>query len=354
MTLTVATVVGARPQFVKAGVVSRALRRAGAQEVLIHTGQHFDPDMSGTFFTDLQLPEPAFNLGINSLGHGAMTGRMMEALEGILEAQRPDLLLVYGDTNSTLAGALVAAKLHIPIAHVEAGLRSFNRAMPEEVNRVLTDQVSRWLFAPTELAVECLAREGITSGVHLVGDVMMDAVLHFGDEAARRTSVLSDHGLLDGGYHLATMHRPANTDDPERLKAILGALCALDRRVVLPLHPRTRARVEACGLGSWLANPALTVLPPAGYLEMLMLERHAAAVITDSGGVQKEAYICRRPCFTLRSETEWQETVDSGWNQLVEPDQLIRAMSGFVPPPDWPPLYGDGRACDRIVDVLVQ
>lgn len=350
--MKILTVIGARPQFVKAAVVSRAVRDADLSEVLVHTGQHFDPEMSDTFFDELGLPAPGYNLGIHGLSHGAMTGRMMEAIEGIVLEVRPDLMLVYGDTNSTLAGALVAAKLGLPVAHVEAGLRSYNLAMPEEINRALTDRVSTYLFAPTPLAMQCLQREGIVDGVYLVGDVMMDAVVHHRERAIDRSGVVADHGLRDGEYYLATLHRPSNVDEPGRLRAVLDALLELDGEVAMPLHPRTRAQVMAHGLGDRLAEPQLRVLPPASYLDMLALEHGCRAVITDSGGVQKEAYMQRRPCFTLRSETEWQETVDAGWNRLVEPEDLASAILKFVEPGDWPELYGDGRAAGRIVRVI--
>ncbi|MEZ5411889.1 MAG: UDP-N-acetylglucosamine 2-epimerase (non-hydrolyzing) [Acidimicrobiales bacterium] len=350
--MRIMTVMGARPQFVKAAAVSRALASAGLSEVLVHTGQHFDPDMSDTFFDELGLPEPAYNLGVHGLNHGAMTGRMMEAIEGVMVEFRPDVMLVYGDTNSTLAGALVAAKLGVSVAHVEAGLRSYNLAMPEEINRALTDRISTFLFAPTPLAVQCLEREGIVDGVHMVGDVMMDAVVHHRDRAIRLSTVLADHGLRVGEFYLATLHRPSNVDEPDRLREILDALMGLDAEVAIPLHPRTRAQIVACDLGERLATTRFRVLPPASYLDMLALEHGCRAVITDSGGVQKEAYIQRRPCFTLRAETEWHETVDAGWNRLVEPENLGSAVRNFVQPAEWPPLYGDGQAAQRIVAVL--
>ena len=300
--MRIVTVVGARPQFVKAAVVSRALRQVGGvEEILVHTGQHYDANMSDVFFRELDVPTPDHHLGIGGGSHGAQTGQMLAALEGVLASARPDWMLVYGDTNSTLAGALAAAKLLVRIAHVEAGLRSFNRSMPEEVNRVLTDHVSDLLFAPTEAAVANLAREGIAgSGVRLVGDVMYDVALHFADRAHGHSRVLDRLGLLAGGYVLATVHRPANTDNPDRLRAIFAGLgeVAAEVPVVLPLHPRTRAAAERAGLPD--AVGGLTLTEPVGYLDMLTLERNACVVVTDSGGVQKEAFFSRVPCVTLR------------------------------------------------------
>ena len=333
-------IVGARPQFIKAAPVSRALaERPGVSETIVHTGQHFDPEMSQTFFRELELPEPAYNLGIHGGGHGAMTGRMLEALEPVLQAERPDAVLVYGDTNSTLAGALAAAKLHIPVAHVEAGLRSFNRRMPEEINRVLTDHVSTLLYCPTGTAVENLAREGIGAGIENVGDVMYDATLHAAARACACSRILERLGLADGAYAVATVHRAENTDDPETLAQILDYLRerADGQALVLPLHPRTRRAVEGAGL----SLDGLRAVPPCGYLDMHRLLQGAAAVYTDSGGLQKEAYFHRTPCVTLRSETEWVETVEKGWNRLWRgPDYRPRRPIA---------AYGDGTAARRIV-----
>lgn len=344
------TVLGARPQFIKASVVSHALRAEGIEEVLVHTGQHFDESMSDVFFRDLDLPQPHHQLGVHSLNHGAMTGRMMESLERLVLQECPDGVLVYGDTNSTLAGALVAVKLHIPIAHVEAGLRSYNRQMPEEINRVVTDQLASLLFAPTPLAVECLAKEGISKGVYLTGDVMADAILQYQSRAEIEQSILEDQNLDSGQFYLATVHRPSNTDDSSRLANILTALAGLNLPVILPLHPRTRKLAQKFNLETLLRN--LKVIEPVGYLDMLTLEKHCRAVITDSGGIQKEAYIARKPCFTLRAETEWEETVETGWNHLVTPEQLIPMIANFSKPDDWKPLYGEGDAAKKIVDIL--
>jgi len=343
----VLSVVGARPQFVKAGPLSRALRRR-VREVLVHTGQHYDPEMSQSFFDELGLPEPDHHLGIGSGSHGAMTGRMLAALEDVMLRVRPDLVLVPGDTNSTLAGALAAAKLGIPVAHVEAGLRSFDPSMPEEVNRRLTDAVSSLLFCPTRAAVENLAAEGVRRGVHRVGDVMLDAVRQHA-EAARRRAL--PPGLNPGEYYLATLHRQENTDDPARLRAIFTTLAALGRPVVLPLHPRTRVRLRQQRLRP---DGAIRLLAPVPYLESLRLLADARALLTDSGGMQKEAFILGTPCVTLRRQTEWVETLEAGANRLAGADprriracvrQLERAprrVTGAAR------LYGGGRAAERI------
>ncbi|PKN40442.1 MAG: UDP-N-acetylglucosamine 2-epimerase (non-hydrolyzing) [Deltaproteobacteria bacterium HGW-Deltaproteobacteria-18] len=319
--MKILTVVGARPQFIKASAVSRAILSEKAQganlhEVIVHTGQHFDANMSKVFFEELSIPEPDYHLGIASLGHGAMTGRMLEAIESVLFEEKPDIMLVYGDTNSTLAGALAAAKLHLPVAHVEAGLRSFNKRMPEEVNRILTDHVSNLLFCPTQTAVNNLGNEGIRSGVHLVGDVMNDVTLHYRELAAKR-NCLDKWGVTEKGYALCTVHRAENTDDAMRLQGILTALreIAEEVPVLLPLHPRTRKIIEAMGQPEALRG--LTVLEPLSYLEMLRLEMSARVILTDSGGVQKEAFLHRVPCITLRDETEWVETVEMRRNVLT-------------------------------------
>ncbi len=355
---TLVTVVGARPQFIKAAPVSRALRAGGVREILVHTGQHYDENMSDVFFSELGLAPPDHHLGVGSGTHGAMTGRMLEAIEGRLLAERPDGVLVYGDTNSTLAGALAAVKLHIPVAHVEAGLRSFNRRMPEEINRIVTDHVSTLLFAPTETAVAHLRNEGVAeSAIHLTGDVMYDAALHFGERAAQSSRVLDRLQLAPRAFILATIHRAENTDHRDRLRVIVAALVELARRtpVVLPVHPRTRAVLEREGLMESAAS-ALRLLPPVGYLDMIMLERSAAVVVTDSGGVQKEAFFYETPCVTLRDQTEWVELVEAGWNRLCPPraapavadavHSAIGSRGRAVRP------YGDGRAAQRIVELL--
>lgn len=354
---TVLTIVGARPQFIKAAVVSRALRaQPGVREVLVHTGQHYDDNMSRVFFEELEIPEPDYHLGIGGGTHGQNTGRMLEALEEVLLQERPDWVLVYGDTDSTLAGALAAAKLHIPVAHVEAGLRSFNRRMPEEINRVLTDHVSDLLFAPTEVAVRNLLREGIPSEkIHLVGDVMYDAALYYGEKAERESQVLRRLGLVPKGYVLATLHRAENTDDPERLRVVLQALAQVNKEVpvVLPVHPRTRKRAEAFGLDHLLGE--VLAIEPVGYLDMVMLEKNARVIATDSGGVQKEAFFHRVPCVTLREETEWVELVELGWNRLCPPrdpasivDYLLHDWTGGEATP-----YGTGHAGSAIAAHLL-
>ena len=352
--MKIATVIGARPQFVKAAAVSRLLAaRPGDRELLIHTGQHYDRGMSAIFFSDLGIPEPACNLGIGSGSHGEQTGRMMIALEPVLLGERPDLLLVYGDTNSTLAGALTAAKLHIPVAHVEAGLRSFNRRMPEEVNRELTDRLSRWLFCPTPAAVRNLADEGIRRGVFHSGDVMLDVHLLFADLAEKRSTVLADQGLRRGEYFLATLHRAENTDSPERLREIFAALGDLGSPVFLPLHPRTRKAVEVLGLKM---APSVRLADPVSYFDMVLLQKNARAVLTDSGGMQKEAWFCRTPCVTLRDETEWTETVEAGWNRLAGADReaILGAVESFErqAPAGTIDAYGDGTSARKIVDIL--
>lgn len=358
--MKIVTVIGARPQFIKAAPVSKALQAGGIDEVLVHTGQHYDDAMSEIFFRELAIPAPLHNLGIGSACHGAQTGRMLEALEYTLLEERPDWVLVYGDTNSTLAGALAASKLHIPVAHVEAGLRSFNRAMPEEINRIVADHVSDVLFAPTDVAVAHLAHEGIdTAKVHQVGDVMYDAALHYGAKAECESTVLARLGLAVGNYVLATVHRAENTDVHARLEAILEGLCILADSlvVVLPLHPRTRRILaDAGGLDRYGAK--LRLIEPVGYLDMLMLEKCAALVATDSGGVQKEAFFYQVPCVTLREQTEWVELVDLGWNRLVPPASGasvaagILAAIGSVGAEATP--YGDGNAALLIADSLAE
>jgi UDP-GlcNAc3NAcA epimerase len=337
------TVVGARPQFVKAAAISRAVAaRDDIEEILLHTGQHFDPAMSKVFFDELGIVAPRVNLDIHGGNHGAMTGRMLAGIEEVILAERPEMVLVPGDTNSTLAGALAAAKLHVPVAHLEAGLRSFNRAMPEEINRVLTDHVSALLFCPTETAIANLRREGIVAGVHDIGDVMYDATL-FAASQARRSSVLERLGLAERGYAVATVHRAESTDSRENLAAIIDFLQrqARDHTVVLPLHPRTRQQIARWQLD---LGPILAC-EPLGYLDMHRLLQSADAVYTDSGGLQKEAYFHRVPCVTLRGETEWVETVDAGWNRLWRgPDYKPRRDIA---------AYGDGHAAEKALDLIV-
>jgi UDP-GlcNAc3NAcA epimerase len=351
----VMTVVGARPQFIKAAVVSRAFReRGGIEEVMVHTGQHFDANMSATFFDELSIPEPQYNLGVGGGTHAQNTGRMMEGLERIIGERSPELVVVFGDTDSTLAGALSAAKLCVPVAHVEAGLRSFNRRMPEEVNRVLTDHVAELLFVPSGQALANLAREGVAGDcVKMVGDVMYDAVLAFTEIAQRRVDPLGRYRLQPGAYALATLHRKENTDEPGRLRPILEGLARSPYEVVLPLHPRTRRRLAEFGIEP---GGAVRIIDPVGYLEMLMLERHARLIATDSGGVQKEAYFHGVPCVTLRNETEWVELVQLGVNVLVGTDAnaIAEAMHGHPIQATSGEIYGDGTAATRIAAIVAE
>lgn len=355
------TIVGARPQFIKAAAVSRALRRCrDVEELLIHTGQHYCDNMSGIFFEELEVPVPELNLGIGSLPHGAQTGRMLEAIESALLEHKPDCVLVYGDTNSTLAGALAAVKLHITVAHVESGLRSFNRRMPEEINRVVADHCCDILFCPTELAVLNLKKEGIPeSRLHLVGDVMYDAALFHAAKSDKLGFLANRPYLKKRGYILATVHRAENTDDEQRLEAVFRGLMAAAERmpVVVPLHPRTRKALAGNEKLLGDAEARLHLIEPVGYLEMIALERHAALVATDSGGVQKEAYFHRTPCVTLRDETEWLELVENGWNTIAPPRDAASVEQGIVAALEKGggknvALYGDGHSSERIVEIL--
>jgi len=357
--MKIMTIVGARPQFIKAAPVSRALRKARVTEVLVHTGQHYDANMSGLFFRELGIPRPDYHLGIGSGPHGEQTGRMLAAIEQRIAKARPDWVLVYGDTNSTLAGALAAAKLKVRVAHVEAGLRSFNREMPEEVNRILTDHVSDLLFAPTDAAVANLRREGISKKkIARAGDVMFDAALHFGEKAQRSSRVLDTLSLSPRNYILATLHRAENTDNQARLTAIIRGLEKLSAKttVVLPLHPRTRVALTRSGLAR---HSPIKIIDPVGYLDMVMLEHNARLIATDSGGVQKEAYFYRVPCATLRTETEWVELVEAGWNTIVSPvsseyvyRRLHNLLSTFRAPRAKRRLYGNGKAAEAILQHL--
>ena len=348
--MRVLSVVGARPQFIKAAPVSRQLRRQH-QEVLLHTGQHYDHGMSQVFFDDLGSPLPDVNLGIGSATHGRQTGQMLAGIESVLLEEQPDWMLVYGDTNSTLAGALAAAKLHVPVGHVEAGLRSFNRAMPEEINRVLTDHVADLLFCPTETGVSNLAVEGIAAGVHNTGDVMLDAVLHYASIAEERSTILDELALEPRSFLLATIHRPCNTDRTENLRAVLEALSQVGETVIFPVHPRTSKMMHAEELS---VSASVRLIEPVGYLDMLQLERNARLILTDSGGVQKEAYFLAVPCVTLRQETEWVETVEAGWNMLVKADRerILESVRGSSAPATHPEVFGDGHAAEKIVHLL--
>ncbi|AFK21354.1 UDP-N-acetylglucosamine 2-epimerase (non-hydrolyzing) (plasmid) [Haloferax mediterranei ATCC 33500] len=352
--LKILSVVGARPQFIKAFPVSDALRREH-DEVLVHTGQHYDESLSDVFFDELDMPEPDYNLGVGSGTHAAQTAEMMERLDTVIADEDPDVVLVYGDTNSTLAAALVAAKRTPQLAHVEAGLRSHNWEMPEEVNRVLTDHCSDFLFAPSESAAATLESEGIHDGVYVTGDVQYDAVLRVRSTARERSEVLNDHGLHEGEYILATVHRAANTDDLSRLGAIVNGLAEAPKPVFFPVHPRTETVLHDSGLWPQLAdNENVLLIDPVGYLDFIRLLDGAERVVTDSGGVQKEAFYLDTRCITLRDETEWTETVDTGWNVLVgaDPDAIRTALQSTESLPEKPSLYGEGAAAERIADVL--
>ncbi len=372
--MKIVTVVGARPQFIKAATVSRVIQGLKKQylleEILIHTGQHYDYLMDRVFFEELELPKPDYHLGVGSGSHGAQTGTMLEKIEAVLVKEKPDLVLVYGDTNSTLAGALAAAKMNLPVAHVEAGLRSYNRRMPEEINRLLTDHLAGFLFCPTDQAVKNLAKEGIKDlkgkVVKKVGDVMYDSILYYSELAEEKSSVLKSLGLQlktrssepkTHDYYLATLHRAENTDDPNRLRSILKALDEIGKRacVVFPLHPRTKKMMKAHLL--YPKSRRIQLIEPVSYLDMLHLEKNAKVILTDSGGIQKEAYWLKVPCLTLRDETEWVETVKSGWNVLVgsQTNRIVKEVSrGERPRRDRKRnrAFGNGRASQKIIHTL--
>jgi len=348
--MKIVSVVGARPQFIKCAVVSSEVRKV-AEEILVHTGQHYDRAMSDIFFDELRLPMPAYHLEVGSGSHGWQTGQMLAKIEEVLTAEKPNWLLLYGDTNSTLAGALAAAKLHVKIAHVEAGLRSFNRAMPEEINRVITDHLSSLLFCPSETAKRNLAREGIIQGVHIVGDVMLDVLTRALPVAESRSRILSTLGLTKSRFLLATIHRPENTDDEIRLANIARAFNSLDEPIIFPVHPRTRKMMEK---NEVIWGPHVRLIDPVGYLDMIALERSARIILTDSGGIQKEAYWLGVPCVTLRDETEWVETIEFGWNKLIGSgtSHIIEAVHTFRSPGTRRSLYGDGNAAGHIAMIL--
>ena len=353
--MRVATVIGNRPQFVKAAAVSRLLR-AEHDEVLIHTGQHYDDELSAVFFSELGIPRPEHELRLGTGSNAQQTARMLAALAPLLEEAEPDLVLVYGDTNSTLAGGLAAAQGGLPVAHVEAGMRSFDRSMPEETNRVLTDHLASLLLCPSDTAVGNLEREAVAGEVVLVGDVMVDVALLVQPRAGADEAPLAAAGVERGGYALVTAHRAGNVDDPARLERLVALLEALPLPAVLPLHPRTEARLRSTGLLARLeAAPHVHLLPPVGYLEFTALLLGARAMLTDSGGVQKEAYLAGVPCVTLRDTTEWVETVEAGWNVLVDLDaDAALAALEREPPAERPSLYGDGRAGERVVEALTR
>ncbi|AXH95349.1 non-hydrolyzing UDP-N-acetylglucosamine 2-epimerase [Ornithinimicrobium avium] len=349
--MKILSVVGARPQFVKLAPVAAECARRGVEHVIVHTGQHYDPVLSDVFFADLGIPDPDVHLGVGSGSHGAQTGAILAAMDAVLEEHAPDWVLVYGDTNSTLAGALSAVKLHVPVAHLEAGLRSFNRRMPEEHNRVLTDHAADLCLAPTQVAVDHLADEGLAGRAVLVGDVMIDVLHRVRDELADVPAVLAELGQQEGAFSVATVHRAENTDDPERLRAVVEALQQVDHPVVLLAHPRLRARAAEQGLD--LDGGSLTVRDPLPYPSLVGAVTAARGVITDSGGLQKEAFALRTPCTTVRTETEWVETVQLGWNVLVEPGPGLRdAASRPAPLPTGATPYGDGHAAAAVLTAL--
>jgi UDP-GlcNAc3NAcA epimerase len=348
----VLSVVGARPQFVKAALLSEELERRGIEEILVHTGQHYDRGMSAVFFEELKLPEPRYHLGVGSAGHGEQTGEMLKRLEPVVESERPDWLLVYGDTNSTLAGALAGAKLPVRVAHVEAGLRSFNRAMPEEINRIVADHVADLLLVPSPAAAEQLAREGITAGVRVTGDLMVDLARRVAAQLPPVPEIVSSLQVPPGGYYVATVHRASNTDDARIFAEILRGLRALPMPVVFPVHPRTRSLAARLRAGE---GDNLIAIDPLSYVEMIGLVSRAAAVFTDSGGLQKEAFTLKVPCVTLREETEWIETLEDGWNVLTgsDPKKIAAAAKRILPTRQGAP-YGDGDAARSIVDALLE
>lgn len=345
--MKIITVLGARPQFIKAAAVSNKIRQQHSEKI-IHTGQHYDENMSSIFFEELQIPKPDYHLNVGSGNHGFQTGNMLIKIEEILLNEKPDCVLVYGDTNSTLAGALAASKLLIPVAHIEAGLRSYNMSMPEEQNRILTDHISKLLFTPTDTATVNLKQEGIVTGVHNTGDVMFDAILNFSEIAKNKSRILNN---IDGEYILTTIHRAENTNNIDRLKNIIGALNECGEKIILPLHPRTKGYIENYGL---VFNENISIIEPVGYLDMLLLEKNSKKIVTDSGGIQKEAFFMNKPCITLRDETEWVETVENGWNVIVGADKakILHNIKNFKPENKRINYFGDGNAAQKIVDIL--
>ncbi len=366
--MKIVTIIGARPQFIKAAAVSRAIARHKTltsnikprtlNEVIVHTGQHYDEAMSDIFFRELEIPKPKYNLNIGSGTHGLQTGKMLTGIEDVLIKEKPDWVLIYGDTNSTLAAALAAAKLHIPVAHVEAGLRSFNRRMPEEINRIIADQLSSLLFCPSQVAVDNLAKAGINRGVFIVGDVMADALRFAAEKSAKHTRILQKHKLQPRKYLLATIHRAENTDNRDRLENIMQALSeiAKNETVVLPIHPRTRKMLGDKFIVQIKPHSSLRIIDPVGYFDIIALEKSARMILTDSGGIQKEAYWLKVPCVTLRDETEWLETVENGWNILTGANsaKIIKAVKTFKSPAKHPKLYENGKAAEKCLKTLLK
>ena len=349
--MKIASVVGARPNFIKLAPVSKELRKE-FDEVLVHTGQHYDYEMNKIFFDELGIPEPDYHLGVGSGSHGYQTGEMLKRIEEVLMKEKPDLVLVFGDTNTTLAGALAAVKLHIKVGHIEAGLRSFDKRMPEEINRALTDHCSDILFCPTATSVENLKREGVTNGVYLTGDVMVDALRNNIEIAEKKSKILDELDLKPEEYYLATIHRAENTDDFSRLRSIVDAFCEIGH-IVSPCHPRTEKCLKDFGLWNRLTEH-VKVIKPVGYLDMLMLEKNAKKILTDSGGIQKEAYIFKVPCITLRENTEWVETVEDRWNVLVGANggAIIKMANSFEPKGKQRGVFGDGKAGEKIKEII--
>jgi UDP-N-acetylglucosamine 2-epimerase (non-hydrolysing) len=351
--MKVLSIVGARPQFIKEYVVSKAIRNF-FDYVLVHTGQHYDFEMSQIFFNQLGISEPDYNLGLGSGSQGEQTGKMLVQIERVLKKEKPDLVLVYGDTNSTLAGALTSAKMLIPVGHVEAGLRSFDRTMPEEINRILTDHTSQLLFVPTKTAKELLKHEGITKGVHLTGDVMYDALL-YNLKIAEKSKILQDLDVRPKEYFLTTIHRPSNTDNVKNLSGILDALSGIDEKVIFPIHPRTAKFIVTYGLKKKIGKN-IVMIKPVGYFDFIWLEKNAKKILTDSGGIQKEAYLLKVPCITLRENTEWVETIEDKWNILTGADRekILHAIMNFQPTQKQRNIFGDGHASEKIARIVKQ
>lgn len=351
--MKILTIVGARPQFIKCAPVSRELRKE-CEEILVHTGQHYDPDMSDIFFKDLQIPEPDYHLEVGSGSHGKQTGAILEKVEDVIRQEMPDFVIVYGDTNSTLGGALAAAKLHIPVAHVEAGLRSYDRRMPEEINRVVTDHIANILLCPTQTAVDNLTKEGITNGVHMVGDVMVDALLHNTEISKKKSKIIIKLGLKKDDYYVATVHRPSNTDNRKNLTGIIEAFRESGKTVVFPVHPRTKKYLRNYGLWESVAKN-IRFIDPLGYIDMLHLMNNAKKILTDSGGIQKEAYVLGVPCITMRENTEWIETLIGGWNVLVGADKekILAAILMDIRTNTDNTVFGRGDAAQKIVRIIL-